>query len=191
MSPIPSTSDAISSAGPPKAAAGPRPKVIDNRVLLMGLDDPAVLTKGICVDARDSEGKWIESTVAELRLSSSGVLVAAKMHFKGFDEKWDEWIEIVLAAGNPCLEVRLAPARLFSAKQLAHFFTPGAEVTVRLWHPPRRWVRGNIKQVDGDQLLVVHDPEDLVACPINYNDSALPTLSSVRRSRSQRPARFW
>lgn len=45
------------------------------------------LTVGSKVDARDQAGKWLHATVVE---RASG---RVKVHFTGYADKWDEWIE--------------------------------------------------------------------------------------------------
>lgn len=63
---------------------------------------------GHYMDARDSEGKWLECEVVRQVPPDSPPMI--KVHYLGWDEKWDEWLDLT----RPDVRQRLAKLHRYS-----------------------------------------------------------------------------
>lgn len=107
---------------------------------------PIDLQVGSTVDVRDIAGRWCPAEIVKVSPSSH-----IRIHYQGFDRKWDENIEI------PRDYDRIAPEGSFSALPRDERYFVGAKVSVMgdfRNHGKPRLTNAVVKEVDGGQILV-------------------------------------
>jgi len=90
------------------------------------------LKVGDLVDAMDSDQKWFESVIIEIKGTK------AKVHFKGWSSKWDSYLDIQ-SASIQYLHTKTPKWRIFQE---------GDEIEIRSEGEPPRWYDGKVLQVD-------------------------------------------
>eukprot|EP00475_Leptophrys_vorax_P020802 TRINITY_DN28547_c0_g1_i1.p1 TRINITY_DN28547_c0_g1~~TRINITY_DN28547_c0_g1_i1.p1 ORF type:complete len:668 (-),score=178.38 TRINITY_DN28547_c0_g1_i1:60-2063(-) len=126
---------------PPKRALPPRPDEIK--------DDLDIYRQADVLDVRDKQGKWYPAEVISVRHG------AVYIHFIGFDNKWDQWLDVRadskdIAPLGTKSDVRMTDDRYFVNGMVEVFGD-------FLGREANKWVDGLILKIDKSQVLVQYE----------------------------------